>query len=248
MSNISNTSNYTLVIANKAYSSWSLRPWLLLKHFHIAFTEKMLDLADANFSQQTIAYGDARTVPILIHHQAIQASNNAINNDVKTDLVLQDSLAIAEYLADVHAHLHLWPQDTILRAQARYICTRMHSGFQELRKTHPMNTRRTPQTLSAEIQQTHSAVVQRDIQDIFSMWHTCLASTNNIATEKYLFGDFSIADAYFAPIVIRFHVYQIKSTCELCNAYMQLMLKHPAIQEWFSLAQQEKTIIAKYEL
>ncbi len=227
-----NPQDYTLIIANKSYSSWSLRPWLILKHFNIQFAEKILDLANANFSQQAYTYGDgnAKTVPILIH--------NNFNNKI----ILQDSLAIAEYLAENHAHLNLWPQDKILRAQARYVCARMHSGFQELRKTYPMNTRRTPQAL----QQKATDTLQKDVQDIFDLWERCLKQAN--LNGPYLFGEFSIADAYFAPLVIRFNAYQIKSTFKLCEDYIQLMLKHPAMQEWFADAKTETTVIAKYEL
>lgn len=211
-----------LVIGNKNYSSWSMRPWVALRAFGIPFQEIRIPLAQGNTSTQIAHYSAAGRVPVL----------------VAGDHRVWDSLAICEYAAEQFPDLHLWPQDTVARAVARSICAEMHSGFGGLRSAMPMNIRaslpgrgRTPDA-------------QADIGRICEIWETCLSDFGH---HDFLFGDFSIADAYFAPVVTRFQTYDVFLAPAL-QAYMQRVLQHPSVAQWMSEARGEAEIIPKFEL
>jgi glutathione S-transferase len=210
-----------LVIGNKNYSSWSMRPWVAMRAFGIPFQELRIPLAQGDTSAKIAQYSSAGRVPILI------AGNHSV----------WDSLAICEYLAEQFPDKHLWPQDTVARAMARSICAEMHSGFGGLRSGMPMNIRanlpgrgRTPDA-------------QADIGRICEIWETCLSDFGH---HDFLFGEFSIADAYFAPVVMRFQTYNVFLAPAL-QAYMQRVREHPAVAQWIDEARLEDEVIPKFE-
>ncbi len=212
---------YTLYLGNKNYSSWSLRAWLLLKHFGIPFAERMVSVAgrDYNAALKPLA-GNAR-VPCL-HDDGFQ---------------IWESIAIAEYLAERHPAM--WPADAKARARARSIAAEMHAGFVKLRTAMPMN-------LKLKLKgKTPAPEVQRDIDRIVEIW-TEARTRFATADGPYLFGQFSVADAMFAPIVWRLHIYKVQLP-SVAAAYSRAMLAHPAMAEWYSAALQETEAHAQYD-
>jgi glutathione S-transferase len=212
---------YELHIGNKNYSSWSLRPWLLLKHFAIPFTEHMVSVAgrDYNPALKPLA-GNAR-VPCL-HDDGFQ---------------IWESIAIAEYLAERQPAM--WPADPKARARARSISAEMHAGFTHLRTAMPMNLKLRLKGKAA------SPEVQRDIDRIVEIWEEARTQFAT-ADGPWLFGAFSIADAMFAPVVWRFHVYNVPLPL-LAAAYRDAMLAHPAMQAWCAAAIRESEAHAHYD-
>jgi glutathione S-transferase len=212
---------FDLYLGNKNYSSWSLRPWLLMKHFGIPFREHMVSVAgrDYNAALKPLA-GNAR-VPCL-HDDGFQ---------------VWESIAIAEYLAEQNPAM--WPADKRARARARSISAEMHSGFAKLRTAMPMN-------LKLKLKGKPAAPeVQRDIDRIVEIWEE---ARTQFATSDgpYLFGDFSIADAMYAPIVWRLHVYNVPLP-PVAAAYRDTMLAHPAMREWYEAALQETEAHEHYD-
>lgn len=212
---------FDLYLGNKNYSSWSLRPWLLMKHFAIPFTEHMVSVAgrDYNAALKPLA-GNAR-VPCL-HEDGFQ---------------VWDSLAIAETLAERHPEM--WPADPKARARARSICAEMHAGFAKLRTAMPMNLKFKLKGKPA------TPEVQRDIERVVEIWQEARTQFAT-ADGPWLFGSFSIADAMFAPIVCRFDVYNVNLP-PLAAAYRDALLAHPAMQEWTAAAVQESEAHAHYD-
>ncbi|RIX41956.1 MAG: glutathione S-transferase [Rhodocyclales bacterium GT-UBC] len=212
---------FDLYLGNKNYSSWSLRPWLLLKHFGIPFTEHMVSVAgrDYNPALKPIA-GNAR-VPCL-HEDGFQ---------------IWDSIAIAETLAERWPQM--WPADARARARARSISAEMHSGFAKLRTAMPMNLKLKLKGKPA------TPEVQRDIDRIVEIWEE---ARSRFATGDgpYLFGDFSVADAMYAPIVWRLHIYNV-ALPPVAAAYRDTLLAHPAMQEWYADALKESEAHAHYD-
>lgn len=214
-------SGLKLVIANKNYSSWSMRPWVALKAFGIPFEEIRILLDRPQTSTHIARYSPAGRVPILI----------------AKELTIWDSLAICEYLAEQFPEKHMWPQGTDARAIARSICAEMHSGFSGLRSAMTMNIRgsfpgkgRTPEA-------------QADIGRVCEIWESCLSDFGH---HQFLFGDFSIADAYFAPVAMRFRTYAV-SLAPALHAYVERVSSHPAVAQWIAEACAETEVIAKYE-
>ena len=196
-----------LVIGNKNYSSWSLRPWLAMKMLGLAFEEIHIPLYGGNWKERILAHSPAGRVPIL--------------KDGET--VVWDSLAIIEYLAERHSQL--WPRDRGERARARSISAEMHSGFAALREHMSMNVRkrypgkgRTPE-------------VEKDIARISAIWAD--------AKGPFLFGEFTAADAMYAPVVLRFRSYGVEGPN---RRYMDAMLALPAMREWIEAAEREGAI------
>ncbi|WP_334186407.1 glutathione S-transferase family protein [Noviherbaspirillum sp.] len=210
-----------LVIANKNYSSWSMRPWVAMTAFGIPFEEVRLSLGRPETSAHIAQYSSAGRVPVL----------------VAGEITVWDSLAICEYVAEQFREKAMWPLDVAARAHARSICAEMHSGFTGLRTAMFMNIRarfpgkgRTPEA-------------QADIGRICEIWENCLTRSG---PHKFLFGDFSIADAYFAPIVMRFRTYDV-SLAPALQAYADRVADHPAVSQWMREALAETERLEKYE-
>ncbi len=211
---------YTLVIGNKNYSSWSLRPWLVLRHFEIPFTEQMIPLFEPGYDALIRAVSPSGKVPLLI------------DGDVR----VWDSLAICEYLAERHPQL--WPRDPVARAFARSVTAEMHSGFMALRMNFQCNVRR-------RTSREASADVQADIDRIAQLWTECRARFGQEG--PYLFGAFSIADAFYAPVCFRLQTYGVQLSGP-AGVYLATMLATPALQELARDAAAEPHAIAKYEV
>ncbi|BAY10959.1 glutathione S-transferase family protein [Calothrix sp. NIES-2098] len=212
----------TLVIGNKNYSSWSLRPWLALKQFGVQFDEIRIPLYTPETASKLQQYSPSGKVPALLH-----------NNQT-----IWDSLAICEYLAEEFPHLHWWPEDKIARALARSISAEMHSGFQNLRQNMPMNCRaKLPgKGLTSE--------VQKDIDRITSIWQEFRQKF--AADGDFLLGKFTIADAMFAPVVLRFVTYDVQLD-SISQKYAETILELPAMQQWLEAAKNETEVLAQYE-
>ena len=212
-----------LIIGNKNYSSWSLRPWLAMKQANLDFQEVRIALYTPTAAQEIRPYSPAGKVPILLDN----------------GLTVWDSLAICEYLADSFTATRWWPEDKATRAVARAISAEMHSGFQLLRQNMPMNCRaRLPG-------KGISPGVQAEIDRITGIWREC---RQNFGSEgNMLFGEFTIADAMFAPIVSRFTTYGVQLD-PISSAYAEAIWSLPAMQQWTAAAQAETEVIANFEL
>jgi glutathione S-transferase len=209
---------YTLLIGNKNYSSWSLRPWLLLHAFEIPFTEEKHLFETPEFAAEISSRKRSPNgrVPVLV------------DGDVK----VWDSLAIVEYLAERHPGL--WPMDPAARAHARSACAEMHSSFGALRNWMPMNVRRSyPIT-------TPRDDVQTDIDRMQALWTE--ARTKFGAAGPFMYGTFSNADAYFAPVVFRFNTYGVKCSPAVAE-YVRTMLAHPSMQQWVADSKAEPQVV-----
>jgi glutathione S-transferase len=216
-----------LHIGNKNYSSWSMRPWVLLRHFDLPFEEVMhrFDSFDAGsrFKQAVTQLSPVGKVPLLVHG----------------DLVVWDTLAIAEYLAEYaaeHFPEHaLWPRDQTARARARSLCAEMHSGFAALRSACPMNIEASLPAVGARLMAEQPAVVA-DLARITAMWQAALAASGG----PFLFGSFGIVDAYYAPVVARLRTYALPVPADVA-AYMQRVWASPGVAAWVAdaLAEQE---------
>ncbi|BFM36653.1 glutathione S-transferase family protein [Acinetobacter towneri] len=208
-----------LYIANKNYSSWSLRPWLVLKAFHLPFEEIQINFpterGQGNFKQQVLAVNPNGKVPALLHD----------------GLLVWDSLAICEYLAEQFPEQALWPRNAQQRAWARSICAEIHSGFTDLRSLCGMNIRANLAEVGAKLWQEHAALRQ-DVARIEQIWAT------RSTVGGFLCGEFSIADAFYAPVVTRFMTYALPVSAE-SQQYMQRVMQHPAMQAWIQAALQE---------
>jgi glutathione S-transferase len=211
-----------LIIANKAYSSWSMRPWIALKVAGLAFRETTICLGQDATSAEIKKYSAAGKVPVLKHG----------------DITVWDSLAILEYLNEAFFNRHWWPADPQARATARAVAAEMHSGFQALRGNMPMNVRRHwPE-------RGRAPGVAEDIARICTIWRDARERFGQDG--PFLFGAFSHADAMYAPVVTRFKTYAVDLD-PVSQAYCDAILALPAMREWYDLAAQEPWVIAKYE-
>ena len=210
-----------LVIGDKNYSSWSMRPWLLVKHFGIPFEEVLIELDEPNTKSSILAFSASGKVPCLVTDDGF---------------AVWDSLAIAETLAERFPQHALWPRDANARARARSVSAEMHSGFGELRSNMPMNIRKVKPGAGA----TPGALA--DVARIDALWRECLAASGG----PFLFGEFSIADAMYAPVVMRFNSYQPKLSPEAA-AYAQRVSALPAVAEWVEAGRRETHIVADDE-
>ena len=216
-----------LYIGNKNYSSWSMRPWVLLKQAQIPFEEVKLrfDSFDpgSTFKAAAHAVNPVGKVPAL----------------VDGDLAVWDTLAIAEYLAEQFPDKHLWPADKADRARARSVCAEMHSGFGALRSHCPMNIEaRLPQVGHLVWRDQHG--VRADVQRLESMWRSLLEVHGG---KHFLFGDFSIADAFFAPVCMRLKTYALPVAADTA-AYIERVSQAPGVAAWISDALAEQDFLA----
>ena len=215
-----------LYIGNKNYSSWSMRPWVLLKQAGIAFEEVPLrfDSFDANsqFKTSINAVTPTGKVPVL----------------VDGDLVVWDTLAIAEFVAERHPERALWPRDPATRARARSVCAEMHAGFGALRSHCPMNIEADLAATGALIWRDQPAV-RADVARLVSMWQALLTEHGG----PLLFGAFSIADAYFAPVCMRLTSYALPVP-PVMAAYIERVCALPGVQAWMNGARAEQDFLA----
>jgi glutathione S-transferase len=210
-----------LVIGNKRYSSWSLRPWLALSAFAIPFEEEIIPLRVPDSLGRMLEYSPSGKVPTLIDG----------------DVTVWESLAIIEYLAEKYQDLAIWPSDGNARAHARAIASEMHSGFQSLRQVCPMN-------LGARFATPPlTAALQSNVDRIEDIWSE--ARNRFAGGQPFLYGAFSAADAMFAPVVTRFDSYQIPVR-ESTRDYMNSVLAHPAFVAWREAALVEPWSIPDY--
>jgi glutathione S-transferase len=205
--------SFTLIVGLKNYSSWSLRPWVLLKHLDVEFKEIVLEHYGPGYRAEIAKYSPVGKVPVLIDDE----------------MHVWDSLAIVEHVAERTGRG--WPKELAARALARSISAEMHSGFQALRSQCPMNVRES----GRHVEQTPE--LRRDIARIDEIWQDCRRRFG--ASGPWLFGGYSIADAMFAPVVTRFNTYSIEVSPE-SRAYMKVTLADPAYQEWLQAARAEK--------
>ncbi len=213
----------TLVIGNKNYSSWSMRPWLALKKAGVAFEEVVIALDRPETRAEIFRHSPSGFVPTL-------------KDD---ELTIWESLAICEYLAERFPDAGLWPQDPSARAVARSVSAEMHAGFSALRTNMPMNCRGNLPGKG------RAPGVQEDINRISAIWRDCRARFG--ASGPYLFGAFSIADAMYGPVVSRFVTYQVDLDAD-AKAYVNTMWADPAVAAWVEGARREPWVIEKSEL
>jgi glutathione S-transferase len=211
-----------LVIANKNYSSWSMRPWVLLRQAGIAFEEVQLKFDDSGGVAGIERYSPTRKVPALI-----------VDGEP-----VWDSLAICETVAELHPQKGLWPAAADARRVARSICAEMHAGFQALRSAMPMNLRsrhpgkgRNPQS-------------EKDIGRVIAIWTSCRSRFG--AGGDFLFGRFGVADAFYAPVVTRFETYAVPLP-PAAQAYAEAVRSLAAVREWAEAARRETEFVAADE-
>lgn len=212
-----------LVIANKLYSSWSLRPWLVMRAFGLPFEEQVIPLRQPETKDLIARVSPSGKVPTLID----------------SDVLVWESLAIIEYLAERHPELAIWPKDKAARAHARAISNEMHGGFLPIRQALPMNLgkRFKAPALSED--------AQANVRRIEEIWRSTRARFC-IGRGQFLYTAFSAADAMYAPVVTRLDTYQIPVAADT-RAYMDAVLDHPAFLEWRKAALAEPWTIADYD-
>jgi glutathione S-transferase len=212
----------TLVIGNKNYSSWSMRPWVLMKQLGIAFEEKKLRFHSNEWDAEIERWSPSRLVPVLW----------------RGDQSVWDSLAIAEALNEWHPDKGVWPKDAAARAFARSAAAEMHSGFRDLRGSMPMNIR------ASHPGKGMSPAVQANIDRIEKLWAE--ARSRFGAGGPFLFGAFSAADAMYAPVVTRFRTYAVTLRPD-STRYCEAVLAAPGVRAWIDSALQEKEFVADDE-
>ena len=216
-----------LIIGNKNYSSWSLRPWLLMKVNGIVFDEVKVALYQQHSKAAIHAHAPGGLTPygkVPILHDG--------------DVRIWDSLAICEYVAERWPHTSGWPDDRVSRAVARAVSAEMHAGFGTLRSELPMNCRRSGPAAAPGL------LLQHEIDRIVEIWTSCRAST--ASGGPFLFGKFGIADAVYAPVALRFSIYQIPLPAS-AREYADTILALPALREWIAAARSETEVLAQFE-
>ena len=218
----------TLVIGNKNYSSWSMRPWVLLRQFDIPFDEVLLKFHSAEWSGRIGQLSPTNLVPVLWDGPPGDATATCV----------WDTLAISEFLADRFPDQAIWPRAIKARARARSICAEMHSGFRALRGAMPMNIR------SQHSGKGRNPEALRDIVRIETIWHQVRAEF--AGSGDFLFGDFSAADAMFAPVVMRFNTYHPPLAANTL-AYCERVTKNSAVAKWIVDAKRETEFVVEDE-
>ena len=210
-----------LLIGNKNYSSWSLRPWLVLKHFSLDFSEKLLLLNGEGWKEKLIEETPAGYVPVLFDG----------------DLTIAETIAIIEYIADKYPEKPIWPDDINKRALARAASAQMHAGFAQLREKAPMNLRKDfPGRLNI-------GELQADLEKVEKLWGECLSQWGG----PFLFGEFCAADAMFAPLATRLKTYSLPMS-DIVAQYVQNIHNLPAFIAWRQEALQEPWIVEQDEI
>lgn len=219
--------NLTLVIGNKNYSSWSLRAWLMLKQTGVEFEEVRIALDQPDTAERIRQYSPSGRVPVLL----------------EGDLVLWESIAIGEYLAEQYPEAGLWPQERTARAIARAVSAEMHSGFLALRQQLPMDCRTRHKTWHI------SPEVQKEIDRISQLWQQCRRqfSHQDGNDAGWLFGRLTLADAMYAPVASRFVTYGVQLDLA-SQAYVDTLWALPAMQEWLTAAAMESEVIEQHKL
>ena len=212
-----------LVIGNCNYSSWSLRPWLFLRHHGISFEEQRISLSTPSAHQQLASFFSNQKVPVLFDGEQ----------------EIWDSLAILEYLSESFPQLNGWPVERNARATARSVSAEMHSSFMDLRAGLPMNCRRIFPGYGI------SGAIRRDIDRITELWGYCRDQFGD--SGPWLFGDFSIADCMYAPVVVRFIGYDVALNPE-AEEYASTVYQSVALQEWIERGRQEPEVIEDEEV
>ncbi len=212
----------TLLISSKNYSSWSLRGYLLARLSGLRFEEQVVDPDDPTVRKELLGQSSSIRIPALMHD----------------DVMIWDTIAIAEYLNEMFPGANMLPADRLARARCRSICGEMHSGFVALREALPMNLRLFRPGFAVW------SAVQADIDRITEIWSECLSYWKG----PWLFGKApTIADAFYAPVVTRFRSYDIKVD-RLCERYCQQILAWPDMKEWFAAAQKEPEQIDELDI
>jgi len=212
----------TLVIGNKNYSSWSMRPWVLLKQLGIAFEEVKLRFHTDEWNAEIERRSPSRLVPVLW----------------RGEQSVWDSLAIMEALAEWHPELPVWPRDPLARAFARCAAAEMHSGFRDLRTSMPMNIR------ASHPGKGMNPATHANIERIEALWGE--ARRRFGASGDFLCGAFGAVDAMYAPVVMRFHTYAVKLAPENAR-YCEAMRAAPGVRAWVESALAEKEFVAEDE-
>ncbi len=215
--------NFELIIGNKAYSSWSLRPWVVLKEVGADFIETRVPLYVHGYKEELLKYAPSGKVPVLKHGA----------------VTVWDSLAICEYLAELFPKAQLWPEDAAVRALARSISAEMHSGFTAIRSAMPFNCRARGRHVPI------TPEIQKEIDRVQSLWQDCRAQYGKGG--PWLFGRFSIADAMYIPVAGRFITYSVP-LAPVAQAYADAALDHPAVREWMAAAKQETEVMISNEV
>jgi glutathione S-transferase len=215
----------TLIIGNKNYSSWSLRPYMALRMANIPFVERMIRFGEPRFSTEVREISKAGQVPIFLHN----------------DLVINDSLAIIEYAAETWPTQGIWPKSVAARARARAVSAEMHSGFRGIRSACPMNLRRPQKSPPGGVTET----IARDIARFQELLTDCREKFAQ--GQSFMFGEFSAADAMFTPFVSRLHTFALPVN-QATRDYMQAILSTPAFLTWFEESKQEDWIVPDDEV
>ena len=211
-----------LVIGNKNYSSWSMRPWVLMVHFGLEFEERRIPLFTSSWKEELAEYSPSMKVPVLLDG----------------DLPIWDSLAICEYVSEKLLQGQALPKSMFQRAQCRSYCAEMHGGFLEIRKQMPMNIR---ERRRIEI----GPELAEEIGRIEQLWLQARDANGDIG--PYLFSSFSMADAFFAPVVMRFKTYGVELD-PVCMEYMDTVSGNAAVQAWVEEAKKETEVLPDYAL
>jgi len=202
---------FKLIIGDKHASSWSLRAWLMLKQCLVDFDEQIIRLGQSDTKQKILQVSLAGKVPVLKHQ----------------DIIIWESLAIGEYLSELYPQVNLWPEDRNARAVARAVSNEMHAGFTNLRSKMPFD-------LLNKHQFPEDDELVSEIKRVEQIWEAC--RTNYGQASKFLFGNFGIADAMYAPVVLRFDTYGYLSSNYVVRKYCSAVIEYSNVQYWLEQA------------
>lgn len=219
-------SDLTLVLGNKNYSSWSMRPWVLLRQFDIPFKEILLKFETKEWDDRIATLSPSKLVPVLWEGEV--GSQGGSGKGFAT----WDTLAIAERVAELFPQKAIWPRDAHARARARSFSAEMHAGFRALRGAMPMNIRSNYHGLG------HTPEALADAAHIHGIWRACLQASGG----PFLFGEFSAADAMYAPVVTRFITYALKLDADL-QKYSDAVMNAKGVRDWVADALKETEFV-----